>query len=66
MTDYFEQRAMKSLRRLQKMRNTAMSKSQDSETAEAVQYWQGQYFALEQAISILIDPDQLTLWSENQ
>lgn len=77
MSDYFEQRSMKTLKRLQTMRTTArnnviaaqeqienvsLSDSELSAAKNALAYWQAQEYALDQSISIVIDPDQLTLW----
>lgn len=77
--EYFEQRQMKTLKRLQSMRKTANNKIVDLQerldmgpTTKATHtmiehdliWWRSQYTMICHAIDIVIDPDQLTLWED--
>jgi hypothetical protein len=60
-------RTKQSLKRLQAMRKTAKDKINYYDkigNSEKFYWWSAQYIALDQAISIIIDPDQLTIWEE--
>lgn len=66
MSDYFEQRQLKTLKRLQNMRNTARANhdhAREKNHSSGELWWASQVNAIEQSISLVIDPDQLTIWS---